>query len=176
MRKSTALRVLHLFSLLPSTLAQVICYDIASPMHPEILTPVNCWQDFSMSQKSTNGGGDGDGDGDGGWGYSPPPPPGKGGNRNNKDGSSKGSSNGYDTDYDSDSDNSDLPFFSSAPYSPLSEMLQQPALPPPSWESPTTITFNIDCSVSGEICYAFSSTLELAAWYVSQVPTVLSPW
>lgn len=43
MRKKIALRLLHLFSLLPSTLAAMVCYDIISPMHPEVLTPVDCW-------------------------------------------------------------------------------------------------------------------------------------
>ena len=31
------------FSLLPSTLTAMVCYDIVSPMHPEVLTPVDCW-------------------------------------------------------------------------------------------------------------------------------------
>lgn len=44
MRKPTALRILQLLSLLPAGLAALVCYDIASPMHPEILTPVeDCW-------------------------------------------------------------------------------------------------------------------------------------
>ena len=43
MRKKIALRLLHLFSLLPSTLAAMVCYDIVAPMHPEVLTPVDCW-------------------------------------------------------------------------------------------------------------------------------------
>lgn len=32
-----------LFSLLLSSLAAMVCYDIVSPMHPEVLTPVDCW-------------------------------------------------------------------------------------------------------------------------------------
>src|SRR5271170_784198 len=52
MRKDTALRVLALVSLLPSALAAMVCYDIASPMHPEILTPVDCWPDPQCSTHS----------------------------------------------------------------------------------------------------------------------------
>jgi hypothetical protein len=49
MRKSTALRVFHLLSLLPSSLAALVCYDIASPMAPSALIPVDCWDLSGMS-------------------------------------------------------------------------------------------------------------------------------
>lgn len=58
MREKTALRVLYLFSLLPSPLAAMVCYDILSPMHPEILTPVDCWSatpHSSLTKRGRNG-------------------------------------------------------------------------------------------------------------------------
>jgi hypothetical protein len=178
MHKATALRVLQLFSLLPATLASVVCYDIASAMHPEILTPVDCWTGFKISAKS--GGGSNHG-GDHGGGHGP----------NNGAKHDRSDSPNHDDDHDGDgssgsssnsgsySANSDvvanLPFFNFAPASPLSEILEAEALSPPSWQSDSQIQINLNCQAGPETCYAMQSTLDLAAWYVSQIIQFKAP-
>src|SRR5579862_6527822 len=158
MRISTALRLLHLISLLPPALATVICYDITSPMHPEILTPVNCWTDFMVKAKNSSmedsgkkfrhGGGSSDTPGNG---------------------TSSTNGNVYSTTSSSGTDSVNLPFFNFAPDAPLSETFNAPALPPPTWNADNKIKFQLDCRQPGLVCDAMNQTLYLAGWYVSQV-------
>jgi len=49
MRINSALRVLSLLPLLPSSLAALVCYDLVSPRHPDIQSPVNCWPENVVS-------------------------------------------------------------------------------------------------------------------------------
>jgi hypothetical protein len=137
-------------------MASAVCYDMTSPMHPELLTPVPCWQDSHMGSASRDktSGGDGhpdhDHDGDGpGHGYPSAAP------------------SSYN--YKSSAITANLPFFDFAPQSPLPYILTSPALSPPTWNSTSMISFNVDCPVSPDTCYAVQKTLDLAGWYVSQV-------
>src|SRR3981189_37013 len=110
MQKSTALRLLHLISLLPPTLATVICYDITSPMHPEILTPVNCWSDFAVKSKNSSMD-------DSGKKFRHE---GRGGERRGN-GTSSTYGNEHSTSSSSSTESVNLPFFNFAPDAPLSE-------------------------------------------------------
>lgn len=59
MRGKSPFRLLLLVSLFPSTLGGMVCYDIVSPMHPEILTPVDCWPTITskpLTKRATNNG------------------------------------------------------------------------------------------------------------------------
>lgn len=162
MRKSTAVRVLHLISLLPPALAAIVCYDISSPMHPEILTPVDCWSDFAVKSKNSS-----------------MDEPGKkhrnpGGGSNPANGSSIWTTNERSSSLSSGSQHINLPFFNFAPDAPLSEVFNAPALPPPTWNADNKIKFQLDCRQSGSVCDAMNQTLYLAGWYVSQVMLSLS--
>jgi hypothetical protein len=155
MRKSTALRVLSLISLLPPALAAVVCYDIKSPMRPDLLTPVDCWQDFAVQSQNSSM----DGSGKKHWHG--------GGGRNNPGNGSTTTTNA--NEHSMSSPNVNLPFFNFAPDAPLSESFNAPALPPPSWNADNKIKFQLDCRQAGSVCDAMNQTLYLAGWYVSQV-------
>lgn len=173
MRKQTALRLLHLLSLLPSSLAALVCYDLTSPMHPEILVPVNCWSNPSYNDTSEMAIQDKHREGENSKG------------NHNKNTTYEGGTEVWGSDHDksgkkgnreSYSQEVNLPFFNFAPDSPLSESLTAPALPPPTWDSDQKIFFNVDCKESADFCDGVKQTLDLAGWYVSQVhsfPTVL---
>jgi hypothetical protein len=229
MRKSTALRILSLLPLLPAGLADFVCYDIASPMHPEILIPVeNCWvytppsasSIVYMDKEKAGNPNPGNGPvpppaptpntpkpGNDPAGSKSSPSPGNGksnGNDNqNDDGNSKyntyDESASYSASYSTsrtyitptarpsgtswqsqstptfinDDDNVNLPFFNFAPAAPLQEILDAPALPPPDWNSPNLIYFNIDCNEPAPICTEMTQTLNAAGWYISQVFAIL---
>ena len=76
---------------------------------------------------------------------------------------------GRDHDDDDSPYEPNLPFFTFAPNSPLSEILSAPALPAPDWNSDQQIFFNLDCKQSSTTCQGMSQTLDLAGWYISQV-------
>ena len=173
MRKSTALRLLHLLSLLPSSLAAIVCYDLTSPMHPEILIPVDCWSGFdaeSSKAPTTSGmqveGKHREGEGPGHNHKNTTYEGGQkiGGSDHDKSGKKGAYGHGESRDQDVN-----LPFFSFAPVSPLSQSLDAPALPPPTWDSDLKIFFNLDCKESTDFCNGMKQTLDLAGWYVSQV-------
>jgi len=162
MRISTALRVLHLISLLPPALAALVCYDITSPLHPEILTPVDCWGDLGV--KSTNSSFDNSGKKHRYRG---------GGGSNLNNGSSTAiTENVHSTSSSSGSGYVNLPFFDFAPDVPISQSLNAPALPPPTWNADNKIKFQLDCWQPGSVCDAMNQTLHLAGWYVSQVKSL----
>jgi len=96
------------------------------------------------------------------------------GGRQGDDDRAGGSRDDDGPDNDNDADDPNLPFFRSAPISPLPEILQMPALPPPTWESTQMLIFNLDCGLSPEFCRNMSLTLNIAGWYVSQVYPVPS--
>lgn len=197
MRRAAALRVLYLFSLLPPALASIVCYDHTSAMHPEVRSPANCWLgSFGQIRRrsSTVSGPDKFEDpvrrehviGDGGSLQQSP-------TLRKRDVtysmsraplSEENYSHGHHRSHqhhgdDQWSDNiTNLPFFDWAPYSPLSEILSQPALPPPTWNSSQQIYFNLDCGPpsSPEFCCGMSKTLDIAGWYVSQVCSTRLPF
>jgi hypothetical protein len=68
------------------------------------------------------------------------------------------------------STNVNLPFFNFAPNSPLSSILSMPALPSPTWDLENRIYFNTDCRAAVDNCEGMTETLNLAGWYISQVP------
>ena len=164
MRQDTALRILYAFTLLPSALASVICYDLQQPMHPEIIVPVDCWSTFAPASRSRDKKGAGahddkDWDGDGPYGDAK--------HGNDYDGDDEIVSAHASTTTDDNVSN--LPFFEFAPDSDLGN-LWEPALPPPSWDQENKFQFNVDCKKAPyNICTGVSNTLGIAGWYVSQV-------
>lgn len=206
MRKSTALRILALLPLLPAGLADLVCYDIASPMHPEILIPVeNCWCHHGATFLSKYSSNEKDGNGP-----APPPMPAssrpkaspvpsyKQGNPSTTRPTSPtagSNTSTHDQDYSDDDDDNNhnpsspagsshptqssspssydddvnLPFFSFAPDSPVQQILNSPALPPPDWKSPNQVFFNVDCGESQTTCDGVTQTLNAAGCYISQV-------
>jgi len=161
MRKSTALRVLYLISLLPPALAALTCYDITSPMHPEILTPVDCWADFAVRTKYTSLD-------DSGKKYKHT---GNGGSGTDQGNNSTSATN--HNEHTSSSQNVNLPFFNFAPEAPLYETFNAPALAAPTWNADNKIKFQLDCRQGGGLCDAMNQTLYLAGWYVSQVKAII---
>jgi|SRR5579862_3073686 len=205
MHKSTAVRILYLLPLLPAGLAEIVCYDIASPMHPEILTPVeNCWclssgstgpsQGYSAASHSKDKGGHAPAPAHGspgdkpGNGPSPAKSPGNGKGSDKDDrGDGKNNNNGNANSPASIPSSTqpaaasatttkgtqvNLPFFSFAPASPLKSILGAPALPPPDWNSPNQVYFNIACKENQSVCDGMSQTLNAAGWYISQVTPI----
>lgn len=289
MRRKTALRLLAFVAFLPTSLAAMVCYDIVSPMHPEILVPVKCWPDHltstshcseikktpivaraNQNQGNNNQGNDNQGPEQQGPGHdspvpghgpampaavpaetapapvftdaqpptdskpnpttpavgpafqplftsnlasapatppmattpptvpnheqpnthagpnkppeptdeqqSPSPPPEQTASPKNPSPSQGNGNNGGDNDNgrEGQPEQPNLPYFNFAPDSPLSQILEAPALSPPSWEEDQAVFFNLDCNVSGDICKGMSETLDLAGWYVSQVSSPCS--
>jgi hypothetical protein len=150
-------------------------------MRPEILIPVDCWSGFdgqSYNTASTLGvevedkhregegrGGEGRG-GEGRGDHDHKNTTYEGGRGSDHDKSGKKGAKGHGESRDQDVN---LPFFSFAPVSPLSQSLNAPALPPPTWDSDQKIFFNLDCTESTDFCNGMKQTLDLAGWYVSQV-------
>jgi hypothetical protein len=151
-------------------------------MHPEILIPVDCWSGFDVLPSNTSTSGmqledkhrEGEGRGEGREGHNHKNTTYEGGRKvggSDHDKSGKKGAKGHGESRDEDVN---LPFFSFAPASPLSQSLNAPALPPPTWDSDQKIFFNLECKESTDFCNGMKQTLDLAGWYVSQVfPT---PW
>ena len=106
---------------------------------------------------------------------------GGGGGRGGDDDHGGGNGGGDGPDKHSDGNDANLPFFNSAPMSPVPQILQMPAPPPPTWNSKQMLHFNLECGLSPEFCGNMSLTLNMAGWYVSQVypappPSLSSPF
>ena len=82
---------------------------------------------------------------------SPSPPPEQTASPKNPSPSQGNGNNGGDNDNgrEGQPEQPNLPYFNFAPDSPLSQILEAPALSPPSWEEDQAVFFNLDCNVSG---------------------------